>query len=183
MSSMWRAAVILPALLAIAPSSSAQYAHRQRLRVAPAYSYRLLCDLDVARDWRRLRQSSGYRFADYARFLIANPDWPDEAQMRSWAENAMQPGENPATVLAFFAGDKPRRGNGWARLADAYAATGRTAPKRSMRRATPGRRPTSAHRRASDLEPLWRQASRARTTTTGSMPCCSPRRPTTRRAF
>ena len=35
-------------------------------------------------DWRRLRQSSGYAFADYARFLIGNPGWPgrvDDAQM------------------------------------------------------------------------------------------------------
>ena len=48
--------------------------------------------------------------------------------MRGWAEKAMQPGENAATVLAFFAADKPKTGNGWARLADAYAATGRMAP-------------------------------------------------------
>jgi len=27
-------------------------------------------------DWRRLRSSNGYAFADYARFLAANPDWP-----------------------------------------------------------------------------------------------------------
>ncbi len=61
-------------------------------------------------------------FPDYAPFLIANPDWPDERRMRGWAEKAMQPGENPATVLAFFAAEKPRTGNGWARLADAYAS-------------------------------------------------------------
>ena len=72
-------------------------------------------------DWRTLRQSSNYRFADYARFLIANPGWPDGAKMRRWAEKAMQPGENAATVLAFYATDKPDSGNGWARLADAYA--------------------------------------------------------------
>jgi soluble lytic murein transglycosylase len=47
--------------------------------------------------------------------------------MRSDAEKAMRPGENPATVLAFFAKDKPDTGNGWARLADAYAASGRAA--------------------------------------------------------
>jgi soluble lytic murein transglycosylase len=75
--------------------------------------------------WRRLRQSSGYSFADYASFLIVNPDWPDASRMRGWAEKAMRAGENPATVLAFFAKDKPDTGNGWARLADAYAAGGR----------------------------------------------------------
>ena len=47
--------------------------------------------------------------------------------MRGWAEDAMRPGENSATVTAFFARDKPVTGNGWARLADAYAASGRGA--------------------------------------------------------
>jgi len=39
----------------------------------------------------------------------------------------MQPGENAATVRAFFAADKPKTGNGWARLADAYSANGQNA--------------------------------------------------------
>ena len=39
----------------------------------------------------------------------------------------MQPGENGATVLAFFASDKPKTGNGWARLADAYSSSGQNA--------------------------------------------------------
>src|SRR5690349_13429400 len=121
MSSMWRAAVILPVLLLTAPSSSAQYP--ATYAVAPAYSAPSVAS-SIA-DWRRLRQSSGYSFADYARFLIANPGWPDEARLRRWAEGAMQPGENSATVIAFFAKDKPSTGGGWARLADAYAANGR----------------------------------------------------------
>jgi soluble lytic murein transglycosylase len=123
MSSMWRAAVFVPVLLVTAPSSSAQYAAPAPY-AAPAYS----AGASVAsslNDWRTLRQSSGYRFSDYARFLIFNPGWPDEARMRGWAEKAMQPGENAATVLAFFATNKPRTGNGWARLADAYAASAR----------------------------------------------------------
>lgn len=73
--------------------------------------------------WRSLRQSSGYRFSEYAGFLITNPDWPDASRMRIWAEKAMQPGENAATVVAFFAAEKPKTGPGWARLADAYAST------------------------------------------------------------
>ena len=126
MSSMWRASVFLPALMAISPSSSAQspvpYAQPQAAYAAPA------ADVGYAlNDWRRLRQSSGYSFADYARFLIANPNWPDEAKMRRWAEKAMRPGENAAMVIAFFTVDKPTSGNGWSRLADAYAATGRAA--------------------------------------------------------
>jgi len=123
MSSMWRAAVLVPALLAIAPSSSAQIAPGN-YAAASAYTPSVGSALD---QWRTLRQSSGYRFSDYASFLIANPDWPDHDRIRSWAEKSMQPGENAGTVLEFFAADKPRTGNGWARLADAYAATGRAA--------------------------------------------------------
>ena len=121
MSSMWRVAVTIPLLLATVPSSSAQYTSPANAVAQPAYMTSVVSSLE---QWRALRQSNGYRFADYARFLIANPDWPDEARMRSWAENAMQPGETPATVLAFYASDKPKSGNGWARLADSYAATG-----------------------------------------------------------
>src|SRR6185295_10151445 len=127
MSSMWRVTLILPVLLALAPSSSAQspapYAYPQNYAAAAAASnvgYAL-------NDWRRLRQSSGYAFADYARFLIANPDWPDDVKMRRWAEKAMRSGENPATVIAFFAIDKPTTGGAYARLAEAFAASGRMA--------------------------------------------------------
>ena len=99
-----------------------------------------------------LRQSSGYRFSDYAGFLIANPDWPDATRMRGWAEKAMQPGENAATVLAFFATEKPRTGNGWARLADAYAVGRRDGRRRSTPRARPGR---SADLSATDEQAIW----------------------------
>jgi soluble lytic murein transglycosylase len=120
MSSMWRAAVLIPVLLAIAPPSSAQYTAPASYTAAPAYAPGVASWLET---WRALRQSSNYRFADYASFVIANPDWPDTTRMRGWAEKAMQPGENAATVLAFFAADKPKSGNGWARLAETYAAT------------------------------------------------------------
>ncbi len=110
----------VPFLLLTAPASaqySAPYA-------TPAYSASSVTY--AIADWRRLRQSSGYSFADYARFVIANPDWPDDDQLRRWAERAMRPGESPATVLAFFAQDPPTTGNGFARLAEALAANGRT---------------------------------------------------------
>jgi soluble lytic murein transglycosylase len=125
MSSMWRAALSVPVLLATAPSSSAHYGPQASYAAAPAYSAApsVAYSLD---QWRRLRQNSGYSFADYASFLIVNPDWPDASKLRGWAEKAMRPGENAALVLAFFAKDKPRTGNGWARLADAYTASGRT---------------------------------------------------------
>jgi soluble lytic murein transglycosylase len=122
MSSMWRAAVLVPALLlATAPSGSAQYAPGPAYASAPASAPSVGSAIE---QWRVLRQSSNYRFSDYASFLIANPDWPDATRMRGWAEKAMQPGENVGTVLAFFAGDKPRTGNGWARLAEADATSG-----------------------------------------------------------
>ena len=78
-------------------------------------------------DWRRLRASAGYAFADYARFLNANPGWPSETTLRRSAEKQMRPGENANTVLAFFRTDEPRTGNGWARLAEANLASGRAA--------------------------------------------------------
>jgi soluble lytic murein transglycosylase len=126
MSSMWRFAGLVPVLLATAPLSSAQYAAPTTYTAAPGYT--AAPSVAYALDqWRRLRQSDNYRFSDYASFLIANPDWPDESRMRRWAEKAMGPGENAATVIAFFAKDKPQTGNGWARLAEAYAASGRGA--------------------------------------------------------
>jgi len=124
MSSMWRIAALVPVLLATAPSSSAQYAAPTNYAVGESHTPSVAYSLD---EWRRLRQSSGYGFADYASFLIANPDWPDATRMRSWAEKAMHPGENSASVIAFFAKDKPEIGNGWARLAEADASSGRAA--------------------------------------------------------
>jgi soluble lytic murein transglycosylase len=121
MSSMWRAAVLVPVLLATAPSGSAQYA-APASNVAAAYANQSVSS--ALEQWRTLRQSSGYRFSDYAGFLIANPDWPDAARMRGWAEKAMQPRENGPTVIAFFAAKKPETGNGWARLAQAYSSAG-----------------------------------------------------------
>jgi soluble lytic murein transglycosylase len=123
MSSMWRIAWSIPLLLG-AVTASAQYSAPYTANPAPAYSASYPVSYAIS-DWRRLRQSSGFSFADYARFLIANPNWPGESTLRAWAEKAMRPGENAATVLAFFAKDPPRTGNGYARLAEAYAASGR----------------------------------------------------------
>jgi soluble lytic murein transglycosylase len=151
MSSMWRAAVILPVMLLTAPSSSAQY---RAPAAAPSWTYAQTSPASIGYaldDWRRLRQSSGYSFADYARFLIANRDWPQESTLRAWAERAMRPGENAATVLAFFATDKPASGNGWARLAEAYAASGRGAEALDAARHAWG----SADIGSSDEQGLW----------------------------
>ena len=45
--------------------------------------------------------------------------------MRRWAEKAMVAGENPVTVVSFFRTETPKTGNGWARLAESYSATGK----------------------------------------------------------
>ena len=146
MSSMWRAAALMAVLLAIAPSSSAQYAPSMGYATAPSQGVASALD-----SWRVLRQSSDYRFSDYASFLIANPDWPDTTRMRGWAEKAMQSGENTATVLAFFAKDQPRTGNGWARLSEAYAASGQTSQALDAAR----RAWRSADLSDSDEQVLW----------------------------
>ena len=131
MSSMWRAALTLAVLLAAAPSGSAQYA-APAVNPAVAAPYRNQSIASALETWRTLRQSSGYRFVDYAGFLIANPDWPDSSRMRAWAEKAMQPGENAATVIAFFADKKPNSGAGSAR--PARPSRGRPAPAPSTAR-------------------------------------------------
>jgi soluble lytic murein transglycosylase len=122
MSSMWRAAVLVPLLLGtVSASAQAPYSY------APAPTYSAPSVASAISNWRLLRQSSGYSFASYANFLVANPDWPGESTLRAWAERAMRPGENAGLVLAFYAKDKPASGNGFARLADAYAGSGRMA--------------------------------------------------------
>jgi len=127
MSSMWRIAVIPPLLLAMAASSSAQYSAPQYGSPATVAPYPAPAVGNSLNDWRRLRQSSGYSFGDYARFLNSNPDWPEESKMRRWAERAMRSGEYAPAVISFFNTDKPKTGNGWARLADAYASSNRMA--------------------------------------------------------
>lgn len=121
---MRRAAFLLP-LLAIGATGLAQAPLQPSYR-APSPAIGNDINWAIA-DWRRLRQSEGYSFGDYARFLIANPGWPGEATMRRHAEKAMRPGENAATVLAFFRTEQPTTGNGFARLADALLANGRQA--------------------------------------------------------
>lgn len=126
MSSMSRAAFLLPVLLTVAASSSAQVP----VQIPYARPYQAAPAPDINRaisDWRMLRQSSGYSFSDYARFIIYNPGWPGESAMRRNAERAMRAGEAPATVLAFFRTTQPVTGNGYARLAESLLATGRSA--------------------------------------------------------
>ena len=79
-------------------------------------------------DWSRLRQSDAYAFGDYARFLTRHPGFPGEDAMRKTAERVIPAaGAYPADVVGFFAARKPLTGTGWARYAEALAASGRTA--------------------------------------------------------
>ena len=121
MSSMRRTAFLIPVLLASAASGSTQ-AIDLTFPSTPSYSVASDIDYSIA-DWRRLRASDGYAFGDYARFLIANPGWPGETAMRRAAERQMRAGESATSVIAFFRTTPPVSGNGFARLAEAYAAT------------------------------------------------------------
>ena len=127
MSSMRGVALIVLLVTSTAASTQTPYATYQAPR--PAYAA-MTAGYSVGyalNDWRRLRRSSGYSFADYARFLNANPGWPEESKLRRWAEASMRPGENAGVVLAFFSNEQPKTGNGYARLADSLSATGRHA--------------------------------------------------------
>ena len=129
MSSMRRTLVFAPVFLATMASASGQYVAYAPQQV-PLYAGPVQVQAGdsigyAIADWRRLRASNGYAFSDYARFLAANPGWPGEATLRKVAEKAMRPGEAPLTVAQFFRSDEPTTGNGWARLAEAYLATGK----------------------------------------------------------
>jgi soluble lytic murein transglycosylase len=123
--------IILPLLLSTVAVAAVQQSRQGATPVAAsaqAGSQTAAVEINYAlADWRRLRASSGYAFADYARFLNSNPGWPGESAMRRNAEKAMRPGENASTVFAFFRTEEPRTGNGWARLAEAHHTLGRTA--------------------------------------------------------
>ncbi|MEO5810387.1 MAG: lytic transglycosylase domain-containing protein [Sphingomicrobium sp.] len=149
MSSMTRVALIAPLLLTSAAAVAMQPAPPPASSVyqaqpAPAYQAPMVqtvpsyapayaqsyatrsIDAAIA-DWRRLRQSDSYPFASYASFLASYPGFPGQGGLRKSAERAMRPGESPWQVIGFYRADKPVSGNGWARLADAYAATNRPA--------------------------------------------------------
>ena len=79
---MRRRAIILAILLTAGTAGSAQYV-RQYPPQPQVQSYSTAAVGYALNDWRRLRQSSGYSFGDYARFLNANPGWPGESTVPS----------------------------------------------------------------------------------------------------
>ena len=83
-------AFFLPALLVTPTAASTQNAYPtpRPVYASATAGYSVGYALN---DWRRLRQSSGYSFADYARFLHANPGWPEESNSlrnRPWMTSA-----------------------------------------------------------------------------------------------
>ena len=111
MSSMTRIAFLLPMLLGSAALAQLAQNRPATPVTSPVVAASAVADINYALgDWRRLRASEGYNFADYARFLIANPGWPEEAKMRRWAEKRMVPGESAVTVISFFRSEAPKTG-------------------------------------------------------------------------
>lgn len=86
--------------------------------------------------WRRLQQSDGLLFPDYADFLLAHSGWPGEARMRKAAEAAILPDVTPPdTVIAFLARFPPQTPTARLRLAEALIARGRPADAQVAARA------------------------------------------------
>lgn len=77
-------------------------------------------------DWYRLK--SGYGTAeDYRTFLDANPAWPDRQLMTQRLEEALFTQGGTSTVIrSYFAKSGPDHGVGFAALASAYLAEGKT---------------------------------------------------------
>ena len=83
----------------------------------------------VGRDvihWQRLRAGEG-RLGEYEDFLARNPDWPGLPLLREKGEEAVARSDDPARVIAWFAGGLPRTGLGAVAYVRALVAQGRMA--------------------------------------------------------
>jgi soluble lytic murein transglycosylase len=75
--------------------------------------------------WKQLEQSSNYGFDDYARFLLAHPNWPGETMLRKSAETALQRSPAfPTSEIAFFKRYPPLSDDAAVAYAEALKATG-----------------------------------------------------------
>lgn len=78
--------------------------------------------------WKRLQQSDGLPFSDYAEFLLAHPGWPGETSRRAAAETSLGAGTDaPSLAVRFFTRFPPITAAGRVRFAEALAITGRRA--------------------------------------------------------
>ncbi len=152
MSSMWRAAVILPVVLAGDRASESRRNMRRRPHASYSYAPPAANVGYALNQWRQLRQSSGYSFADYARFLIANPRLAgriEDAQLGREGDAARRECRDRSSPSSPTTSRRP-----------ATAGRGLPTPmpqavdrrRRSTRRATPGASPTSA---STDEQAIW----------------------------
>ena len=136
MSSMTRriaSASALALLLAAAPVTA-----QSLLEAAPSRSVATLNDTSLSyaiSEWQGLRQSDALPFANYARFLVAHPGWPDEARVRKSAERALRTdAEDSALVARFFTRFAPQTATSALRFAEALDATGQRDAARAQAR-------------------------------------------------
>jgi soluble lytic murein transglycosylase len=81
--------------------------------------------VDAVLRWRALREGGRGAFLDYLAFLRDRPDWPGLDRLRANGETAITRGEDPASVVAYFAARAPQTGEGASALAHALIALGR----------------------------------------------------------
>ena len=183
MSSMWRAAVILPVLLVTAPSSSAQY-------VRPLTRHPQLC-ADLRPPASAMRSTTGAGFVRAVatalpitpRFLIANHDWPQEIHSARMGGKGHASGRERCHghgLLRERQADQRQRLGAACRSLRRVGAAGRGArrgaPRLGLRRPRHGRR-------AEPLVTLRLEFHRHRSRSQSRTRCYSPKRPTRRRAF
>lgn len=77
-------------------------------------------------DWQRLRDGKG-GFDEYLAFLAAHPDWPGLKLLRQKGEAVIAEDIPAATVIAYFAAERPQTGTGALALIGALSAEGRAA--------------------------------------------------------
>ena len=71
--------------------------------------------------WLRLRAGDAV-FAEYQAFVAAHPDWPGLSRLRAASELTIDEVHEPTEVIAWFAADAPRTGEGAVRYAQALVA-------------------------------------------------------------
>lgn len=90
---------------------------------------------DAIENWRRIASSDSHDFSVYANFLTANPGWPEESKLRTYAERRVDADVNePAVILAFFEKFPARTAQGKAIHSLTLARMGRQDAARAMAR-------------------------------------------------
>ncbi len=95
--------------------------------VAPGVTYSPSAAAAVA-EWQSLTRDPRPSFDRVARFLIANPGWPQETELRRNADAALDPnGFIPASAAPYYDRFQPSNAGGWLRYALALQSAGRQA--------------------------------------------------------